>query len=60
MNKIFEAVIRNGDRCVPVGLVNLKQALEMSERTSFEFSHPAYEAGKTDIFVSREILQKLM
>lgn len=60
MNKIVEAVIRSGDRYVPVALVNIKQALEMSERTSFEFSHPAHEAGKTDIFITRDILQKLM
>jgi hypothetical protein len=60
MNKIVEAVVRNGDRYVPVGLVNLKQALEMSKRTSYEFSHPAHEAGKTDIFVTRDILQKLL
>ncbi|GGF92764.1 hypothetical protein GCM10010924_20950 [Rhizobium wenxiniae] len=60
MNKIFEAVVRNGDQRVPVALVNLKQALEMSEKLVFEFSHPEHEAGKTDIFVGREVLQKLM
>lgn len=60
MNKIFEAVVRNGDQRVPVGLVNLKQALEMSEKLVFEFSHPEHEAGKTDVFVGREVLQKLM
>ncbi len=58
MHKIVEAVVRNGDRRVPVGLVNVKQALEMSEKTPFEFSHPAHEAGKTDIFVTRDVLAK--
>lgn len=70
MNKIVEAVIRNGNQRVPVGLVSIKQALEMTknaglrygqvESSRFEFSHPEYEAGKTDIFVSREALSKLM
>ncbi|WP_117192935.1 hypothetical protein [Rhizobium terrae] len=61
MHKIVEAVVvRNGDQRVPVGLVSIKQALEMPERERFEFSHPAYEAGKTDIFVNRETLSKLM
>ncbi|MBW6423605.1 hypothetical protein KX729_19280 [Rhizobium sp. XQZ8] len=60
MNKIVEAVIRSGDQFVPVGLVSVKQALEMPEKPPFQFSHPAYEAGKTNIFVSREALSKLM
>jgi hypothetical protein len=60
MNKIVEAVIRNGDQVVPVGLVSVKQALEMPEKQLMVFSHPAYEAGKTNIFVSRETLSKLM
>ncbi|MFB9951549.1 hypothetical protein ACFFP0_22095 [Rhizobium puerariae] len=60
MHKIVEAVVRKGDQCVPVGLVSIKQALEMPDKPSFEFSHPAYEAGKTDIFVNRETLSKLM
>ncbi len=32
MQKIVEAVIRNGDQRVPVGLVSVKQALQMPER----------------------------
>jgi hypothetical protein len=59
MHKIVEAVVRSGDRRVPVGLMNIKQALEMSDKTIFEFSHPEHEAGKTDIFISREVLQTL-
>ncbi|AXV17045.1 hypothetical protein CYG48_15915 [Neorhizobium sp. SOG26] len=60
MIKIVEAVVFNDGQRVPVGLVNIKQALEMPERVKFEFSHPAHEAGKTDIFISREDLSKLM
>lgn len=60
MQKIVEAVVRFGDQRVPVGLVSVKQALEMPEQPSLEFSHPAHEAGKTNIFVSREALSKLM
>lgn len=59
-NKIVEAVVRNGDQRVPVGLVSIKQALEMPDKVWLEFSHPAYEAGKTDVFLSREALSKLM
>ena len=60
MQKIVEAVIRKGDEFVPVGLVSIKQALKIPETPPLEFSHPAYEAGKTDIFVNRETLSKLM
>ncbi|MBP2559556.1 hypothetical protein J2T08_000240 [Neorhizobium galegae] len=60
MHKIVEAVVRNGDQRVPVGLVTVKQALKIPEKGMLEFSHPAYEAGKTDIFVNRETLSKLM
>jgi hypothetical protein len=60
MQKIVEAVVRRGDRRIAVGLVSIKQALEMPERGIYEFSHPEYEAGKTDVFVTRETLSKLM
>ncbi|MBP2463050.1 MULTISPECIES: hypothetical protein [unclassified Rhizobium] len=64
MIRIVEAVVINGDRRVPVGLVSVKQALEMPHNGvfssgMFEFSHPAYEAGKTDVFLTREALSKL-
>lgn len=59
MNNIVEAVVKNGDQRVPVGLVSIKQALEMPQKVIFEFSHPAFEAGKTDVFLSREALSKL-
>jgi hypothetical protein len=60
MHKIVEAVVRNGDRRIPIGLMTVKQALEMVERSNFEFSHPEYEAGRTDIFVSRDVLAKMI
>jgi hypothetical protein len=60
MHKLIEAVVRKGDQRIPVGLLNIKQALDLPEKGCFEFSHPAYEAGKTDVFVSREMLSKLM
>ncbi len=60
MNKIVEAVVLSDGKRVAVGLVSVKQALEMPERMKFEFSHPAHEAGKTDVFISREALSKLM
>jgi hypothetical protein len=40
--------------------MNIKQALEMAERANFEFSHPEHEAGRTDIFVSRDVLAKMI
>jgi hypothetical protein len=40
-------------------LISVKQALDLPAAEGFEFSHPAYEAGKTDIFVSRDMLSKL-
>lgn len=58
MYKIVEAVVRDGDRRVPVGLMNIRQALELPKKPTIEFSHPAYEAGKTDIFVDRDVLSK--
>jgi hypothetical protein len=59
MHKIVEAVIRDGDRWVPLGLMNVRQALGM-RLTSVEFSHPAYEAGNTDIFIDHDGLSKLI
>jgi hypothetical protein len=59
MNRIVEAVIKRGDLRVPVGLISIKQALDLPLREGFEFSHPAYEAGKTDVFIDREMLLKL-
>jgi hypothetical protein len=59
MNRIVEAVVKKGDLRVPVGLISVKQALDLPAAEGFEFSHPAYEAGKTDIFVSRDMLSKL-
>jgi hypothetical protein len=60
MRKIVEAVVRDGERRVPVGLVNVKQALELSSTGQFEFSHPAHEAGRTDVFVTHETLRGLI
>jgi hypothetical protein len=60
MQKIVEAVIRRGDQRIAVGLVSIKQALDMPQRGIYEFSHPEHEAGKTDVFLTREALCKLM
>ncbi|TKT66866.1 hypothetical protein [Rhizobium sp. LC145] len=60
MNKIVEAVIRKKDGCVPVGLMNVGQALRMPKEPAVEFSHPAFEAGETDVFIDRDMLSKLM
>jgi len=60
MEKIVEAVVRRGNQRIAIGLVSVKQALELPQRGCYEFSHPAHEAGKTDVFVTRDMLSKLM
>jgi hypothetical protein len=46
----------NGDR-VPVGLMNTQQALSLPPEFDIEVSHPAHEAGSTDILMDRATLQ---
>ncbi|OHV79096.1 hypothetical protein [Rhizobium sp. LCM 4573] len=60
MYKIVEVVIRKKDGCVPVGLMNVGQALRMPKVPAVEFSHPAFEAGETDVFIDRDMLSELM
>ena len=60
MEKIVEAVVRRGNQRIAIGLVSVKQALELPQRGCYEFSHPAHEAGTTDVFVTRDMLSKLM
>jgi hypothetical protein len=55
---IVEVLITSadGDR-VPVGLMNTEQALSLPPEIDIEVSHPAHQAGSTDIFMDRAELQ---
>jgi hypothetical protein len=46
----------DGDR-IPVGLMNTEQALSLPPEIDIEVSHPAHQAGSTDIFMDRGALQ---
>ncbi len=55
---IVEVSVTNpdGDR-IPVGLMNTQQALSLPPEIDIEVSHPAHQAGSTDIFMDRAALQ---
>lgn len=46
----------DGDR-VAVGLMNTQQALALPSDIEIEVSHPAHQAGSTDMFINRSMLQ---
>lgn len=46
----------DGDR-IPVGLMNTQQALSLPPEIDIEVSHPAHQAGSTDVFMDRVTLQ---
>ncbi|NLR97230.1 hypothetical protein HGP17_10325 [Rhizobium sp. P38BS-XIX] len=56
---IVEVVAIEGEERVPVGIVSVKQALEMPTRDGVEYSHPDHEAGATDVFVTQQELSQL-
>ncbi|RWY83790.1 hypothetical protein EHI44_20920 [Rhizobium leguminosarum] len=56
---IVELVATNGEIPAPLGIVNVKHALDMREAECMAYSHPEHEAGNTDVFVTRDELAKL-
>jgi hypothetical protein len=56
---IVEVVATEGSAKVPIGIVSVKQALEMPQTEGVEYSHPEHQAGETDVFVTQEQLAKL-
>jgi hypothetical protein len=46
----------DGDR-IPVGLMNTQQALSLPPELDIEVSHPAHQAGSTDIFMDQASLR---
>jgi hypothetical protein len=56
---IVEIVATEGESKVPMGIVSVKQALDMPAADGIEYSHPDHEAGATDVFVTQEELAKL-
>ena len=56
---IVEVVTTEDGVKVPLGIVSVKQALDMPETEGVEYSHPEHEAGETDVFVTQDQLAKL-
>lgn len=56
---IVEIVAIEGEERVPVGIVSVKQALEMPTQDGVKYSHPDHEAGATDVFVTQQELSQL-
>ena len=56
---IVEVVASEGHVKVPIGIVSVKQALDMQPADGIAYSHPDHEAGATDIFVTQAELSAL-
>jgi hypothetical protein len=58
--KMVEATVRvEGDR-IPIGLMNVGQALDLARETGMRFSHPDGVAGETDDLLTRKELATLV
>ncbi|URK86122.1 hypothetical protein LP421_01705 (plasmid) [Rhizobium sp. RCAM05350] len=55
--KIVEATVKVEGERVPVGIMNVQQALDMPTEDGMKFSHPDEEPGKTDVLLSRKELK---
>jgi hypothetical protein len=56
--KLVEATVKIEGKRVPVGIMNVEQALDMPPEEGVKFSHPDGEAGETDILLSRKELKQ--
>lgn len=56
---VVEIVAAEGESKVPMGIVSVKQALDMPAAEGIEYSHQDHEAGPTDVFVNQKELAKL-
>lgn len=56
-NAIVEVTLSGDGSRLPVGLMNVEQALALPPEMEIEASHPEHEAGATYTFISRDELK---
>jgi hypothetical protein len=56
---IVEVVATEGELKAPIGIVSVKQALEMPHTEGVEYSYLEHEAGVTGVFATQDQLAKL-
>ncbi len=58
--KMVEATVTVEGARVPIGLMNVDQALELARESGMKFSHPDGVAGETDHLLTRGELASLV
>jgi hypothetical protein len=56
--KIVEATVKVRGKRVPVGIMNVGQALDMPAEEGMKFSHPDGKPGETEVLLSRKELKQ--
>lgn len=57
--KMVEATVKLDGNRVPIGLMNVDQALDLAKESGMRFSHPDGVAGETDDLLTRKQLETL-
>jgi hypothetical protein len=60
VRKMVEATVKVDGTRIPVGLMNVGQALDMPRESGMRFSHPDDVAGETDSLLTRGELKSLV
>ncbi|TNM65770.1 hypothetical protein [Aliirhizobium smilacinae] len=58
--KMVEATVKVEGERVPIGLMNVGQALDLASESGMKFSHPDGVAGETDQLLTRRELASLV
>lgn len=57
--RVVEVAVESDGDLIPVGIMNLDQALALPDEIDAKISHPAQAAGAADLFVDRrELISK--
>jgi cold shock CspA family protein len=54
---LVEVAVDTKEGQKPLGIMNSEQALSLPDHMEVKISHPDHEAGKTDVFISKEELR---
>jgi hypothetical protein len=56
--KLVEATVKVEGERVPVGIMNVEQALDLPPEDGMKFSHPDEKPGETDVLLSSKELKE--
>ncbi len=57
---LIEIFARGAHGYVPVGIVNVEQALSMPDHPKLKFSHPHGDAADTGVYIDRDQLREVV